>query len=201
MIRNIIFDFGAVLVDWNPRYVFDPYFKDDLVREDYFLRHVCNPQWNSQMDAGKPFQTAVEERITIFPEWAKEIRMYKDEWMGMMGEAIPGMYELVKALKDKGHGVYGLTNWSSETFYKVEPLYPVFGLLDGKVVSGDVLLLKPDARIYRCLLDKYSLKADECVFIDDNPANTAGADAVGIRGLLFEDAPTLSRTLRGMGLL
>ena len=201
MIRNIIFDFGAVLVDWNPRYVFDPYFQDDLVREDYFLRHVCNPEWNAQMDAGKPFQTAVEERIAIFPEWAKEIRMYKDEWMGMMGEAIPGMYELVLALKQRGYGLYGLTNWSSETFYKVEPQYPVFGLLDGKVVSGDVLLLKPDARIYRCLLDKFSLRADECLFIDDNPANTAGADAVGIRGLLFEDAPALARSLRGMGLL
>ena len=200
MIKNIIFDFGAVLVDWNPRYVFDPWFKEDKDRENFFLTNVCNSEWNAQMDAGKPFQTAVEERIGMFPEWETEIRMYKEKWMGMMGDAIPGMYELVKKYKEKGYGIYGLTNWSSETFYRVEPLYPVFGLLDGKIVSGDVKALKPDARIFKMLTDKYNLKPEECVFIDDNPANTAGADAAGIRGILFTGASALENELKSLNL-
>lgn len=195
MIKNIIFDFGAVLVDWNPRRVYDPYFGSDTDKEDFFLGNVCNSEWNAQMDCGKPFAVAVEERIKVFPEWEKEIRMYKDRWMGMMGDAISGMFDVVKSLKDKGYGIYGLTNWSSETFYKVEPLYPVFSLLDGKVVSGDVKLLKPDIRIYESLLAKYSLEASESIFIDDNPANVEGAQEAGIQGIVFTNAESLKEQL------
>ena len=68
-------------------------------------------------------------------------------------------------------------------------------LLDGYVVSGEEKLLKPDARLYRVLLDRYGLKAEECVFIDDNPANTAGAEAVGIKGIVFQGVEQLRKQL------
>ncbi len=200
MIKNLIFDFGAVLVDWNPRYVYDAWFKEDKEREEYFLTNICNMEWNSEMDSGKPFQTAVEERISLFPEWEPEIRLYKEKWMGMIGGAIPGMYELVKKYKEKGYGIYGLTNWSAETFYKVEPKFPVFQLLDGKIVSGDVKVLKPEARIFKLLMDKYNLKPEECAFIDDNAANVAGAKAVGIQGILFTGASALESELKSLNL-
>ena len=121
--------------------------------------------------------------------------MYWDQWTKMMGGAIPGMYELVSDLKAAGYGVYGLTNWSSETFYQIEKNYPVFALLDGKIVSGDVRLLKPDAAIFHCLLDKYGLKAEESVFIDDTLPNVEGARAAGLSGLHFTNAATLRKDL------
>ncbi len=195
MIRNIIFDFGQVLVDWNPHYLFDPYFGDPD-KATWFLDHICTNEWNRQFDAGKPFAEGLAELKAQFPEWTREIDVYWTEWTKMMGGPIPGMYELVADLKAAGYGVYGLTNWSSETFYQIEKNYPVFALLDGKVVSGDVRLLKPDAAIFRCLLDRYGLKAEESVFIDDTLPNVEGAHAAGLSGLHFQDAPTLREDLK-----
>jgi 2-haloacid dehalogenase len=194
MIKNIIFDFGAVLVDWNPRYLFVPYF-GDADKAEWFLTEICPYEWNAQCDAGRPIKDITEERVAEFPAWEKEIRMYFDRWVDMMGGPIPGMEALVREYKQRGYGVWGLTNWSAETFPLVRDDYPVFKLLDGYVVSGEEKLLKPDARLYRVLLDRYGLKAEECVFIDDNPNNTAGAEAVGIKGIVFQGVEQLRKQL------
>ena len=194
MIKNIIFDFGAVLVDWNPRYLFVPYF-GDADKAEWFLTEICPYEWNAQCDAGRPIKDITEERVAEFPAWEKEIRMYFDRWVDMMGGQIPGMEALVHEYKQRGYGVWGLTNWSAETFPLVRDDYPVFKLLDGYVVSGEEKLLKPDARLYRVLLDRYGLKAEECVFIDDNPNNTAGAEAVGIKGIVFQGVEQLRKQL------
>ena len=194
MIKNIIFDFGAVLVDWNPRYLFVPYF-GDADKAEWFLTEICPYEWNAQCDAGRPIKDITEERVAEFPAWEKEIRMYFDRWVDMMGGQIPGMEALVREYKQRGYGVWGLTNWSAETFPLVRDDYPVFKLLDGYVVSGEEKLLKPDARLYRVLLDRYGLKAEECVFIDDNPNNTAGAEAVGIKGIVFQGVEQLRKQL------
>ena len=197
MIKNIIFDFGAVLVDWNPRYLFVPYF-GDADKAEWFLTEICPYEWNAQCDAGRPIKDITEERVAEFPAWEKEIRMYFDRWVDMMGGPIPGMVALVREYKQRGYGVWGLTNWSAETFPLVRDDYPVFKLLDGYVVSGEEKLLKPDARLYRVLLDRYGLKAEECVFIDDNPNNTAGAEAVGIKGIVFQGVEQLRKQLNAL---
>ncbi len=194
MIRNIIFDFGAVLVDWDPRRLYVPYF-GDAAKADWFLSEICPYEWNAQCDAGRPIVEITAERVALFPEWEKEIRMYFGRWVEMMGDAIPGMEQLVRDYKERGYGVWGLTNWSGETFPLVKDNYPVFSLLDGIVVSGVEKLLKPDPRIYRTLLERYGLQAEECVFIDDNPRNAEGAEAVGIRGLVFQGATQLRKDL------
>ena len=194
MIKNIIFDFGAVLVDWNPRYLFVPYF-GDADKAEWFLTEICPYEWNAQCDAGRPIKDITEERVAEFPAWEKETRMYFDRWVDMMGGPIPGMEALVREYKQRGYGVWGLTNWSAETFPLVRDDYPVFKLLDGYVVSGEEKLLKPDARLYRVLLNRYGLKAEECVFIDDNPNNTAGAEAVGIKGIVFRGVEQLRKQL------
>ena len=194
MIKNIIFDFGAVLVDWNPHHLYDSYF-GDAAKAEWFLTEICPYDWNAQCDAGRPIKDITAERVALFPEWEKEIRMYFDHWVDMMGDPIPGMEELVRDYKQRGYGVWGLTNWSAETLPLVRDDYPVFKLLDGYVVSGQEKVVKPDARLYRILLERYGLKAEECVFVDDNPANTAGAEAVGIKGIVFHDASQLRKDL------
>ena len=194
MIKNIIFDFGAVLVDWNPHHLYDSYF-GDATKAEWFLTEICPYEWNAQCDAGRPIKDITAERVALFPEWEKEIRMYFDHWVDMMGDPIPGMEELVRDYKQRGYDVWGLTNWSAETLPLVRDDYPVFKLLDGYVVSGQEKVVKPDARLYRILLERFGLKAEECVFIDDNPANTAGAEAVGIHGIVFHDASQLRKDL------
>ena len=166
MIKNIIFDFGGVLVDWNPHYLFDKYF-NDIEESNYFIENVCNSEWNAEMDGGKPFEQAVRERSKMFPKYAEALKLYQTNWMDTMGEEIPGMYDLIKSLKANGFPViYGLTNWSAETFPTVQKTYRIFSLIDKIVVSGEVKQLKPNPEIFHTLLNKFNLKAEECLFID-----------------------------------
>lgn len=194
MIRNIVFDFGAVLVDWDPRHLYGPYF-GDAEKTDHFLQEICPYEWNSAADAGRPVSDVTEERVRLFPQWEKEIRMYFGQWIKMMGEQIPGMQELVEELKNRGYRLYGLTNWSAETFPLVKDNYPVFRLLDGIVVSGEEKIAKPDPGIFRILLQRYGLKPEECLFIDDNPKNVSTGESLGIRGLVFTSAAVLRSRL------
>lgn len=193
--KNIVFDFGGVLVDWNPRYLYDKYFGNEE-RSQWFLDNICLYSWNLQMDGGKPFAEGVSELQAEHPEWAEAIGIYHTRWIEMMGGEVEGTADVLRALKRAGYGIYGLTNWSAETFPLIRDTYPVFGEFDGIVVSGEEHLLKPDAAIYRCLLDRYGLQAEESIFIDDNAANVEAARGVGMKALRFENARQLADELR-----
>lgn len=183
-LKNIIFDFGGVLLDWNPHYLYDPYF-GDKEKAEWFLTNICTYEWNAQHDNGKPVAEGTAELIAQYPEWEKEIRMYYGEFMKMMGGQIPGMEELVKELKHRGYRVFGLSNWSVETFALVRPAYPVLDLMEDMVISGEERVMKPDHRIYEIALERFGIKAEESVFIDDNLANVKAASELGIKGFLF----------------
>ena len=189
-IKNIIFDFGSVLVDWNPHYLFDFYF-GSVEKADYFLANICNRRLNERTDGGEAFADVLAELKLRFPDWKDAIQEYWDNWEKMMGKQIPGMYEKLQSLKEQGYKLYGLTNWSSETFYRIMSDYPIFKLLDGFVVSGDVKMTKPHPEIFHYLLDKYGIRAEESCFVDDQPLNVAGAQAVGIKGIVFSSAEEL----------
>ena len=192
---NLIFDFGGVLIDWDPHHLFDPYF-GDRAQTDWFLANVCTMEWNSQMDFGKPFSEGVAELSERFPQWKNEIELYWTGWPRMIGGPIPGMYELLLELKAREHRLFGLSNWSAETFDGfIKGKYPSLDLLEGMVISGYEGFGKPDPEIFRLLLERYSLLAADCAFIDDNAANVAAANSLGIRGILFTGASDLRKLL------
>ena len=178
MIKNVIFDFGCVLIHWDQHNLYDSYF-GSKEKTDWFVDNICTWEWNNQTDVGKSFAESVAEKVAEFPEWEKEIRMYWDRWKDMIGGEVAGMKEWIHELKAKGYGVYGLTNWSSETFPLVKDKFSVFGMMDGIVMSGEEMISKPDLRIYQILLDRYGLKAEECVFIDDRKSNTEAGEKLG----------------------
>lgn len=194
MIRTVIFDFGGVLVDWNPHYLYDGYF-GSRDKADWFLQNICTMDWNVQMDGGKPFAEGIAELSAEHPEWAGEIRLYFDRWIDMMGDEIPGMRQLLLDLKARGIRLLGLTNWSTETFCQVRHRYGIFDLLDGMLVSGEEHLIKPSGAIFRRMIDKFSLNPAECIFIDDNPSNVAGSVAAGLPAMLFTSASELRKKL------
>ena len=194
MFKNVVFDFGGVLLDWNPHYLYDPYF-GDVEKAEWFLTHICTYEWNALHDNGKPIAEGTAELIALHPEWEKEIRMYYDEFMKMMGGQIPGMEELVKKLKANGQRVFGLSNWSVETFALVRPVYPVLDLMEDMVISGVEKVMKPDHRIFELALDRFGIKAEETVFIDDNPNNVKAANELGIHGILFQSREQLEKEL------
>jgi 2-haloacid dehalogenase len=193
--KNIVFDFGGVLVDWNPHHLYDKYF-GSVEKAEWFLNNICLYSWNIQMDGGKPFAEGVAELQAQYPEWSEAIAIYHTRWIEMMGGEIAGMADIVKRLKEAGYGVYGLTNWSSETFPLVKDKYAIFKQLDGMVVSGEEHLLKPDAAIYKCLLERYNLQAEESLFVDDNADNVTGARNVGMKAVRFTSVAELERELK-----
>lgn len=193
--KNIVFDFGGVLVDWNPHHLYDKYF-GSREKAEWFLNNICLYSWNLQMDGGKPFAEGVAELQAEHPEWSEAIAIYHTRWIEMMNGEIEGMASVIRRLKMAGYGVYGLTNWSAETFPMIRDTYPVFQEFDGIVVSGEEHLLKPDEAIYKCLLERYALQAEESLFVDDNADNVAGARNVGMKAIRFTSAVELERELK-----
>ena len=193
--KNIVFDFGGVLVDWNPHHLYDKYF-GSVEKATWFLENICLYSWNLQMDKGKPFAEGVAELQAQYPEWSEAIAIYHSRWIEIMGGEIDGTAAVLRRLKAAGYKIYGLSNWSMETFPLVSDKYPIFKELLGMVVSGQEHLIKPEPEIYHCLFDRFSLEPSESIFIDDNADNVEGARAVGMHAIQFKSAEQLERELK-----
>lgn len=193
--RNIIFDFGNVLVQWHPERVYGEYFGDEA-KAWWFLRHVADLDWRQRIDAGESQDACIAELKARQPEYADAIELYRSHWREMLTGEMPGMRELLIELRVKGYEIYGLTNWSMETFPEAREHFGILQLIDRYVVSGAERLVKPDPRLFRVLLDRYGLKAEECTFVDDNPDNVAAARALGMEGIVFHGAEDLRKQLK-----
>ncbi|MBR4794204.1 MAG: HAD family phosphatase [Bacteroidaceae bacterium] len=185
MIKNVIFDFGNVLIDWNPAYLFLPYFNGDEDKCRFFTDHVCNREWFTRMDRGESMDKCVAELQQQYPQYADAVAMFRDRWFEMCSGEIPGMLELIQDLKSKGVGAYGLTNWPAETFDEARRRFKTIASIDNIVVSSHVKLAKPEPAIYQLLLSKYNLNPEECVFIDDRKDNVDTAIRLGMNGIVF----------------
>lgn len=192
--KNIIFDFGNVLVQWHPELIYGEYFGDEA-KAWWFLRHVADNEWRGRIDAGESTAACIEELKAKQPEYAEAIELYRSRWREMLTDEVPGMREVINDLRNRGHEIYGLTNWSMETFPAARERFGILQMIDRYVVSGAEGLVKPDARLFRVLLDRYHLQAEECVFVDDNPDNVAAANALGMEGIVFTGADSLRKHL------
>ena len=201
MIRNVVFDMGNVVIRFDPQYFIERAgIKDQddhrLIMNELFL----SVEW-AQMDAGTlNEQTAEPLIIHRFPDRLKEtVRTLLYAW-AYPRDMIPGMENLIRRLKDAGYGIYLLSN-ASTAQHDYWPKYPVSSLFDGKLISCDVKTVKPCHRIYQLFTEKFSLIPEECIFIDDSPANVAGAVACGWRGIVFHgSAAELENKLRFSGI-
>ena len=198
--KDIIFDLGGVLVDWNPRYLYKKIFSTDTEME-WFLANVCTSQWNTQQDAGRPFAQGLELLEQKFPEYTFAINFYWTRWEEMLGGVIQGTVDILEELKSQHRHLYALTNWSEETFSLVQEKYEFLKWFEGIVVSGREKLVKPDPRIFTRLLERYNLRAPNCIFIDDNQANISKAADLGFETILFTTPDDLRRTLMSRSVL
>ena len=179
-IKNIVFDFGGVLVDWNPRYLFRDIFKDDEKME-YFLSNICTDSWNVQQDAGRTLAEGTKLLQSQFPEHSAMIQQFYDGWEVMLKDEIPENSRLLSQFDREKFRLFGLTNWSGETFPIALERFPFFSEFEGIVVSGDEKMIKPNKEIYLLLLDRYNLKAEDSIFIDDNFKNIEAANELGFQ--------------------
>ena len=185
-ITDVIFDFGNVLIYWDPAAVLIPRYSQKTI--DEFLDNDISGFYdvNDLMDGG----TSTDEAIAIM-----RIKNFRDSLTGI----VPGARVLVNDLKAAGIGVWGLSNWESSLFHVAEEQCDILQQLDGKLVSGFVKLRKPHKEIYEAALNQFGIKADGALFIDDKAMNIVGSNAAGIRGVRFQDPVKLRELLIANG--
>ena len=198
-IDTIIFDFGGVLVDWDPKYVYQELF-DEPEKMHWFLENICTNEWNLEQDRGRSLAEGTEILAKQFPEQDELIRAFYGRWKEMLSGEIRGTVEILHELKRK-YPVYGLTNWSAETFPVALERFDFFKVFDGIVVSGTEKLVKPDKAIFQLILDRYHLKAENSLFIDDNAKNIRTAEEMGFHAIHFESPEKLKAKLTLMKIL
>ena len=200
-VKAIIFDYGNVLIEWNPRYVYQDHFPNDPEGMENFLEEIDFMGWNAHQDRGRTFSEGVADLSAQFPQHAHLIQAYQDHWKDSIGRSYTDTIEIMKQLKQKGYPLYGLSNWSAETFPYAREKYDFFELLDDMVISGHVGYVKPEPEIYHVLLKKIKRPAQECLFIDDSLPNIQQAQKMGFETIHFQSPEQLADRLRELDIL
>jgi 2-haloacid dehalogenase len=187
-IDTIVFDFGGVLIDWNPRYVYRDIFHS-VEAQEYFLREICSNAWNELQDEGRSFAEATKILTSQYPHYTNEIEAYYGRWKEMLKGAIPETVQLLAELKkSQKYRLYGLTNWSDESFPVALDRFEFLHWFDGILVSGVEKMKKPDPKIFHLLINRYDITPQHALFIDDNITNVKAAADVGFQTIHFRGA-------------
>ena len=200
-IDTIIFDLGGVLVDWNPKYLYEKIF-DSQEEVEWFLNNVCTSDWNIEQDAGRTIEEANALKIAEFPDYEKFINMFYERWDEMFSGLIQESVKIQqKLIADKNYKVYALTNWSAEKWDLGKQLFSFFNDFEGVVVSGQENTRKPFDDIYQLILKRYSIIPENSVFIDDNFENTLGFSRNGIHSIHFKSPEQLKSDLKKLNVI
>ena len=186
MIKNIIFDMGNVLLDYNPDTAMQMLGINEKSKPVLMKELFSGNEW-VQLDLGNISVDEAFESIKqrVPEEYHTDLRKCIDGWDVCM-VPVDGAKDFCEFVKSKGFGVYVLSN-AHKSFYSYFPRYFDLDFFDGVVVSADVHTVKPDIRIYKHLLEKYSLKAEECLFIDDRADNVEGAKKAGMNAAQYKN--------------
>lgn len=199
--NTIIFDFGGVLLDWDPRYLYRKIFNGDEEGMERFLAEVDFYHWNSRQDEGRPFSVALREGCQNYPQYCELLNLYRERWIESIAGPLQGTVEILAALKQAGYPLYGLSNWSAETFHLVSSQYPFLSWFERIILSGEVRLVKPDPRIFELTLTQIGRQAPECLLIDDSLHNITTAQSLGFQTIHFQSPQQLRQELINFGLL
>ncbi|MFC7406190.1 HAD family hydrolase [Georgenia alba] len=196
---TVVLDLGNVLVGWDPARALT----EEMTPQEWerFAEAADFRSLNLAADAGMPIADVAARAAALDPAHGRTLSRYFANFAATLTGPVPGTTAVVEELAAAGIRLLGLTNWSAETFHHAAGAAPVIDLLEGVVVSGREGVAKPDPAVFRIVLERYGVEASRAVFVDDSPANVAGAEAVGLTALRFTDAATLRADLHGLGLL
>jgi 2-haloacid dehalogenase len=197
-IDTVVFDLGGVLINWDPRVAFQDTLPDHEV--DPFLAEIDFYALNRGIDAGRPLAEVESEVDRRFPHRAGVLAAYHRNFPQTLTGEMPGTADLVRELDAAGLRLLALTNWSAQTFPHARELFPVLGLFDGIVVSGEEQVIKPDRRIFEVLFERYDVEPSRAAYVDDSAANVTAAGELGLHAVQFADAGRLRADLAALGL-
>ena len=193
--KNLIFDFGKVLVEYD----FEAFFRSfipDAERCRAFTPVLYNEKVQQMLDREeRPFDVIMEEIIAQNRDFEPEIRTFIDRYPTIVTGEVEGMRDLLSRLKAEGYRLYGLTNWCSKVHLTIAQ-FEIFKLLDGYIISSEEKVIKPEPAIYQRLFDRFNLKPEDCIFADDRPENIEGGRRMGMEGIVFKDAQQYESELR-----
>lgn len=191
MIKNIVLDVGRVLVAWQPKQLWKEWGFSDETVEVLTKALFDSGVWNETDRGVLSDEEFLELAVSQAPEYEKEIVHFWNNVDKAIWQ-LPYVKEWIGAMKKAGYQVYILSNYGNWTYEKTrDNALDFLEDVDGAIFSYQVKLIKPDAEIFCALFEKYGLHAEECVFLDDLPANIEGAKTVGMHGIVFtglEDA-------------
>jgi 2-haloacid dehalogenase len=196
-----VFDLGGVLIDWDPRHLYRKLFDGDDRAMERFLATVCTQSWNERQDAGRTFADACAELKLAHPGEADLIDAWIERYDEMLAGPISGTVDILTELHSRGVPLYALSNWSAETFPVAQKRFAFLEWFRGVLLSGEVKLLKPDARFFELFLETFAIDPAHAVYIDDRRENVLAAAALGMHGILFTDPPALRGELVKVGLI
>ncbi len=186
MIKNIVLDMGNVLLDYNPQAAMDE-LEIPSDAQPIIMRELFGGNEWVQLDLGNINEDEAFAKICnrVPQKYHDALRKSIDGWDICM-KPLDGALQFCEKVKAEGFGVYVLSN-AHKSFYRYFPRYFSLAFFDGIVVSADIHVTKPDTKIYKHLLEKYNLCADECLFVDDRADNVEGAIQAGMQALLFKN--------------
>jgi 2-haloacid dehalogenase len=193
-IETVIFDLGGVLIDWNPKYLYNQIF-DREAEMNHFFENICTSDWNEEQDAGRSLREGTEYLVKKFPEHEENIRAFYGRWVEMLKGPIQETVDIFKEIKERGLRTYALTNWSDETFSIALEKFDFLNWFDGIVVSGREKTRKPFPEIYKILFDRFDVNPANAVFIDDNLRNIKAAEELNLNVIHFQSASQLRKEL------
>lgn len=184
--KNIIFDIGNVLVRFDPLDYLISTYGEDFETIKLLHRNVFSGEEWKLLDQGLLTSEEAIDRITLrIPEHKNVVQEIMLSWETFLIDEISTSVYFLKKFKEMGYKLYALSNYPERGYLYTEKKYPFFELFDGKVISYEVKEVKPGRKIYEILLDKYELKPEECIFIDDTLPNIETARVMGMKGIHF----------------
>lgn len=198
--KAVLFDYGNVLVDWDPRHLYRQIFADPA-EMDWFLQNVCTMDWHLRHDSGEPMSVTTAELAARHPKYAEQIRAWDTRFCDMIGEEIAGTVAILDEVKAQGLKVGVLTNMPADQAWVCFRNFSRWALLDTIIVSGFVKMAKPGAEVFRLSLHALDRAPGEVFFVDDSPRNVAAAQALGLHAHLFTTPESFSDALHAAGFL
>jgi putative hydrolase of the HAD superfamily len=187
VVKNVIFDLGGVVIEWNSDRILETYYADPDVRAIMKQQMFQHPDW-LELDRGTMHESELLARLGVRTgRPAAELSGLFDAVRESL-HAKPDTVALLEKLCARGVPLYCLSNISSDIFKYLRERHSFWGVFRGIVISGDLKMIKPEPEIFHFLLQRYGLAAAETIFVDDNAPNIEAARALGIQTVWFKNA-------------